>query len=457
MPASMSTDHAEPAKPTPPWYFLFLDFQFGAAVGFLSITVPFWMERRGYPLAQIAAVSAGANLAHAVKIFWIPILDLGAFRRLWYLAMVGLNAALFALIALLPDPLANLGLFGALLTALQAAATTGHAANNALMATTTRLKDKGKVGGFAMASNVGSTSLLGAAALLVADAWSPKASALLMAGIGVAASLPALWIVEPVVPFAAGWDGVRSRLAGPGRYLAMVAHHLLDMLRDLWRTVTSRAGFTGLIICLAPVGCQAMSNLFTGMAGIYGASASIVSLANGVGGGVAGALGALVGGVLADRMSRRLAYAASGGLTALCAVAMAMAPLTPATYVWGTFTYLFAGGLAFATWAGMVLEMVGVSAATATKYALFNASANLAISYVTFLDGWFADYRGGPIVIGWRRVLSFSFRLPAASDGARGALLADAVLTAAGIAILLAMVFVVRRTRARPGEDAAPG
>ncbi len=313
---------ADPARPTPPWVFLFLDLPFGAAVGYLSITVPFWMERRGFELAAIALVSGGANLAHAFKLVWIPLLDLGSFRKVWYLAMAVVTASLFVAMALLPDPLGNLKLFGALLTALQASATTGHAANNALMATTTRFADKGKVGGFAMASNVGSTGLLGAAAILLAQWASPRAAALAMAGIVLASASLALRIVEP--------HHVDAAVARAGTLARAARLHVVAMLKDLWATVRSREGFTGLVICLAPVGCQAMSNLFTGVAGPYGASAELVSLANGVGGGVGSALGALVGGVLADRMSRRVAYALSGGLTAVCAVAMAAAPMTPA-------------------------------------------------------------------------------------------------------------------------------
>jgi MFS transporter, PAT family, beta-lactamase induction signal transducer AmpG len=120
---------------------------------------------------------------------------------------------------------------------------------------------------------------------------------------------------------------------------------------------------------------------------------------------------------------------------------MAFAPMTPWTYVWGTFTYLFAGGIAFATWAGMVLEMVGLSAATATKYALFNASANLAISYVTQLDG-----SVGSRLARWLAVAP-----------ARGVLLTDAVLTLLGIAFLLAMVFLVRSRPRSATVGVAPG
>jgi MFS family permease len=408
----------DPARPTPPWIFLFLDLPFGAAVGYLSLAAPFWMEKRGRDLAAIATVTAGANLAHALKLFWIPVLDLGARRKLWYLGCAAVTAALFVVMAALPDLLGNMGVFAVLLTVLQASATTGHAANNALMASTTRFADKGKVGGFAMASNVGSTGLLGAAAILVADRVSPRAASLTMAGFVAIGAAFALRIIEPRHVEAAV-----AHVQGGRR----VAAHLWAMVKDLWATVRSREGFTGLVICLAPVGCQAMSNLFTGISGEYGASAELVSLANGLGGGLASIAGALLGGVLADRMSRRVAYAASGGITALCALAMAASPLTPWTYAWGTFTYLFAGGLAFATWAGMVLEMVGLSAATATKYALFNASANLAISYVTAANGrvgaWLHDRYG--------------------VSAARGALVTDASLTAVGVGILLLMVVMM--------------
>ena len=419
-PPDAATPSADPAKPTPPWYFLFLDLQFGAAVGYLSIVAPFWMERRGLSIDHIAGVVASANLVHAVKLAWIPLLDLGPYRKIWYLSMAVSTAALFVAFAAIPDPTANLPLFGLMLAALQATATTAHAANNTLMATTTRFGDKGKVGGFAQASNVGGTGLLSALAILVADRVSPRAAALVLAGLVLVSASVALGIHEVRPPRAVRRAGSALQAAGV---------HGAAMARDLWATVRSREGFTGLVICLAPVGCQAMSNLFSGVSKEYGASADLVAMANGVGGGIAGAIGALVGGVLADRMSRRLAYALSGGLTALCALAMAAAPMTQVTYAWGTFTYLFAGGIAFATWTGMVLEMVGHTTAAATKYALFNASANLAISYVTDANG-----RGGAWL---HRALGLS--------PARGALLTDAVLTFCGIGVLLAMIAVVRR------------
>ncbi len=420
-----------PEKPTPPALFLFLDLPFGAAVGYLMIAVPFWLRQGGLSLADVAALSATAFMPHALKILWIPVLDIGSYKRAWYLAMTTGTAALLVAASLLPDPVHHLGAYTALLTLAQATATTGHAANNALMAITTRPEDKGKAGGFSMASNVGGTGLLGAVALGLSEHASPRIAGLALAGVVVASAALALRIVEPELPWGAG-----------RRSLAALGAHLWEMAKDLGRTIASREGFTGIVICLAPVGCGALTNLFSGMAQDYLAGARVVEIVNGVGGGVAGALGSLVGGFLADRMSRRLAYAMAGGITALCAIAMLLSPMTPLTYAWGTLAYSFANGIAFATWAGMVLEMVGLSAATTTKYALFNAASNLAISYNTAVDGWYAGYGGGAFGLGGVR-----FRLPRwpALAGSRGALAMDAALTCLGIAVLLAMVAVVRR------------
>ena len=88
----------------------------------------------------------------------------------------------------------------------------------------------------------------------------------------------------------------------------------------------------------------------------------------------------MLGGYLSDRMNRRLSYALAGGITALAALGMAAAPRTPLTYAIGTLSYSFANGIAFAAFAGLVLEMVSHGAAVTTKYTLYTAVSNLAES-----------------------------------------------------------------------------
>lgn len=413
---------------TPPVVYLFMELPFGAAVGFLMIAVPFWLATAGVSLADIAKVSATGFLPHALKILWVPLLDIGARRKGWYVSMVVATAALLAASVLLPDPARHLGLLTVLVTALQATAATSSAALNALIAITTHPSAKGRAGGYYMAGNVGGTGILGALALWLATNASPAAGGVLLAAIVLAAGATALVIREPRL--------AEDALLRGGSLLRALGHRLASMVRDLWRTLRGREGFTGLLICLAPVGCGALTNLFSGMANQYAASQRIVEVVNGLGGGLAGALGSLVGGWLADRMNRRLAYAVAGGVTALSGLAMLSAPMSPATYAAGVLAYSFANGIAFATWAGLVLEMVEHTAAVATKYALFTAASNMAISYVTALDGWASGWAGPGGA--WAGMASAS-----------RALAFDAAITFAGIAFLVAMVIVTRRLSAR--------
>lgn len=427
----MSEPPGPPRRFTPPALYLLLDLPYGAAVGYLSVAVPFWLAARGIPLSAIAALSATAFLPHALKIFWVPLLDIGSRRKAWYLGAVALTGVLLATLSMLPGLADRLWLYTAVLTASQVSATTGHAALNALVAITTRDEDKPRAAGYYMASNVGGTGLLGALALWLGSHTSPNTAGLVLAAVVFATGAAALLVVEPGSQAATGARALRAA----GRELAAVARALL-------RTARSREGFTGLVISLAPVGCGALTNLFSGVASEYGASQELVEVVNGFGGGVAGALGALVGGLLAERMNSRLAYALAGGVTAAAALAMLAAPMTALTYAWGTLAYNLANGIAFSTWAGMVLEVVGSGAGVATNYSLFVATSNLAISYVTALDGWASAFRG--FGGSWSQ-----------AAGARGALLFDAVLTFAGIAVLLVLVAATRRASVRVERPAS--
>ena len=300
----MTTPTSAPARPTPPFLFLFLDLPFGAAVGYAMIAMPFWLRQGGVSLGDVGAISAAAFAPHGFKLLWIPLLDLGSYRKVWYLAMAAGTASLLVAASLVPDPVKNLHLYTILVTLAQATATTGHAANNALMAITTRFEDKGKAAGFSMASNLGGTGLLGALALVVSEHVSPRAGGIVLAAIVLASAAVALRIVEP--------RRVDAAVAAAGSVLRAFGRHLVAMGKDLWGTVKSREGITGLVICVAPVGLGALTNIFSGMAADFSASARVVEVVNGVGGGVTGAAGALVGGWPADRMSRRLAYGVAG-------------------------------------------------------------------------------------------------------------------------------------------------
>jgi MFS family permease len=184
-----------------------------------------------------------------------------------------------------------------------------------------------------------------------------------------------------------------------------------------------------LILCLMPISCGALTNLFSAMAGEYHANEEVVTAVNGLGMGVTGALGSLLGGWLSDRINRKLNYALMGAGTALSALVMAAAPMTETTYIWGALLYSFINGAGFAAFAGMVLEMVRSGAAVTTKYTLFVAASNFAISYVTALDGQASTFRG---------------------MGARASIAFDGLITIAGIAGMGLLFLLFLRKKPQP-------
>jgi PAT family beta-lactamase induction signal transducer AmpG len=280
------------------------------------------------------------------------------------------------------------------------------------MATTVPTERKGSAAGWSMAGNLGGTGIGGALGLWLTENTSKTVTAVVLAVVMALCGLFVWPIEEP------------PRIAKPA--LKAIA----DLGRDLYRTAKSREGWTGLIICLSPVGAGAAANLFSGaMHNDYGASEHRVEVVTGVLGGIVSAIGCLVGGVLADKMNRRLAYGLAGGLMAIVALVMAFSPTDPTTFTVGTLSYQFVNGIGYAAFVAFVLEMIGHEGAVATKYTLFVAASNWAISYTSILDGW--GYDKGKV---------------------RGLFLADFGATVAGILILLVMLGILRRgkTKAAP-------
>jgi MFS family permease len=163
----------------------------------------------------------------------------------------------------------------------------------------------------------------------------------------------------------------------------------------------------------------------------YRATPGIVALVNGALNGLITAVGAIGGGWLCDRMDRRIAYLISGTLTAIVAVAMALAPLSPSTYAIGVCAYFLVSGFCYASSSAVVLEAVGRAGASASaQYALFVAAGNFAITYVGWLDTRFHHQYGPRALLG-----------------------VDAGLNLAGVLILGFVIAVVYRRRLPNPEE----
>jgi predicted MFS family arabinose efflux permease len=186
----------------------------------------------------------------------------------------------------------------------------------------------------------------------------------------------------------------------------------------------------GLVFFLSPVGSAAVVNLASGLGPDYHAPPNEVMWISGIAGGLLSALGSVVGGFVCDHMNRMHAYALSGGLAALFAAYLGFASHTPWTYALGYSCYSIAAGFAYAVFTALVLEVMGRRHhAAGTAYALFVATGNFPILYMTWLDG--VGYKYGAV---------------------RGLMTVDALANGLGALVLL----LVARSAARYFRDSEP-
>jgi PAT family beta-lactamase induction signal transducer AmpG len=422
-----TTEAAEPKRHVHPALFGLLIMPFGTITGYCGVTLPRLFELEGQTATAIAAFQALAMQPHSFKFLIEPMLDARYRKKSWFLWSIAITALMLPLaifvrgrnhgLSLGARTIAPLSLLVAILFVANAAVATSSGAMHALMATTLPVHKKGAAAGWAMAGNLGGYGVGGAIGLFVTQKMSTGLAAALMTALVVACAAPAFFIEE------------EEPEAHP------LGRAILRLLRDTWKTVKSKQGWTGLVICLSPVGAGGATGLFSAMASEYQAGDQQVALVNGLFGGIVSALGCVVGGYVADRMNRRLVYALAGAASAAVAIGMSMMKINPSTYTYGCLAYSFVNGIAFAAWAAFVLDLMGHDAGVATKHALFAAAANQATNYMTVLDGLASDRK----ILGGRL-----------GKGAVAVLRADALQTVIGLLVIGVMVFLVRRLLLRP-------
>jgi PAT family beta-lactamase induction signal transducer AmpG len=408
----------------PPWWAL-LTLPFGLATGYANVTVPYLLRSRGVSMTLIATVTQVATLPHVVKLLWSPVLDSGPPRRSWFFGAVFATAACLAADGLISPsttehvgPVALLWIYTAVLFASQAAVATSSTAVLAMMAVTVPEDRRGATSGWQTAGNLGGMAAGGALLVWMNGHVSGAVSGVTVAALCAASAAPALFIHEAPLP------------------RRPVGRLVVELLRDVAAALRAREGWTGLLICLSPVGAGALTNLFGALARDYARDEAgaehLVLVVTGLLGGVVNAGGAVLGGYAADRMNRRLAYVVFGAVTALCAAAMMLFPPTPSSFAVGCLAYQLANGMSYAAFYAFVLDLLGRRQGVTTQLALFAGASNLAAMYVTWFDGWAYD--------------GAKARFPAiASAGASGMLGADALATFAGIAVLGVVFWSLRR------------
>ncbi len=348
--------------------------------------------------------------------FWAfltaPIVDVRFTRRTYAFAFAMASASMLGTALWLFSP-TRLTLFAALLLLAEFAAVLQNSAAYGWVSEFVPDAERGRVGGWINAANLGGGAL-GAMVVM----WSASRLSFPVLGMMIAFAVLAstgflLFYPAPAEPKF----GLRQIFGGT--------------FRSVVETSRQPQVLIGFLLFLAPASTVAAINLFAGLGNEFHASPQWVVWTTGAGAAATSALGAVLGGYIADRMDRGALYLSGGILAGLCALWMAATPHTQAIFAAGVLFYNFMAGLCYAAFSALGLQLTGTRNPTAaTQLALFAAATNGAIVYMTWLDGQ-------------------GFRL----FGVRGLLLVDG-LAAIGTAIPLLLFLRWRAMKNSPAAGA---
>jgi MFS family permease len=268
---------------------------------------------------------------------------------------------------------------------------------------------RGRASGWAQAGNMGGTGIGGGLGLALAQNFTqPWISGLVLALVCIGCGA-FLFLIPPVEPERDG-----------RHYVA----RLKQVVIDVWSVARSRLGYLALIIMILPIASG--SAPWAAIADDWRANAEMVAIVTGVLGGLASAVGALVGGYICDRLDPKTSYCLFGIAVGAVAVLMAWSPHTPLAFAIGTLAYQLIVGCGYAGYSAIVLEAIGKKSA-ATNFNLMAAVSNMPLAFMTSFDSWMHDRHGvqamlyGELLLPCATILAFGLFVTATRPRKRAA------------------------------------
>ena len=366
------------ARPPHPAVYLFLFLPFGASGGFVSVTLAYLLTQAGASVPAVAALIGSTYLPNTLKVLWAPLVDTTLSAKRWYTLAVVVTAGGLLATAFIPMKVALLPVFTGIVVVTAFASTFCAMSTERLMAFDTDERQKGRAGGWSQAGNLGGAGLGGGLGLWIAThsgiSWLAGAS---LGALCLLCLIPLLWIAEAV-------RDIDARSYGKV---------LLGSAKDVWNLVIRRPGLLACFICVLPIGTGAASNLWSVIAGDWGAGADEVALIGGAISGVVTIVGSVLSGFICDWFGRKRGYILFGLMLSVAGIVMGLGPRTPAAFLAFATTYNLVTGFIYGAFSALVLEAIGKGAA-ATKYNLIASLANIPIFVMTLANGW-AQVRWG--------------------------------------------------------------
>lgn len=366
----------ETGKHPHPWIFLALMTPFGVSVGYVTVTLAFMLGAKGVTVAAIGALIAANTLPQTWKVLWAPLVDTTLTPRLWYLiGTLGVGLTILAM-SMIGKPASAIPLLTALVILCSIASSFCGMTAESFLAHFDPGR-QGRASGWAQAGNWSGTGVGGGLGLYLAQ----HVQAQWVSGAGLMLLCMACAAVLPLGPDA-------PRLARPG-----IAATFLEVLREVWAVLKSRAGLLVVFLMLLPIGSGGLQGLWNSVAGEWKVTADTVAVTGGVITGVVSGVAALLAGYVCDWIDRRTAYCLFGVLIAAEVVLAAFLPRTPEVWILASVLYNALVAACYSAYSAVVLEVIGRGAA-ATKFNLMASVANVPVTYMPIVDGALHDRHG---------------------------------------------------------------
>lgn len=390
------------------WVKGFAILPFGLALGFVSTALPFLLTRQGVSLGRVSGISAAVLSPTVWAFLFKPMLDSGLSRSTYCLILTATASVSLALgVAMLTPAHLSIAAPALLISTLSMVWYTG--ASNGWTSQVTGDHERGAVAGWQNVANLGGGALgsFAVMGLLKGGILSQTTVGLLMGALVWVGATPLLFFPKPLPP------------------QFRISEVFSATLGSIWRSMKRRECLVGFALFLSPAAGTAAGNLISGLGKDFSASETTVIWVTGIWSALAGSVGALLGGRLADRFPRGYVYLFAGFGTAATALATVVLPHTPQVFVVIVLLYGMVTGAIYASYNALGFELTGDSPVASTKLGLFAATINANVTYMTVADGF--GYKKG---------------------GATGMFLVDGLASLVCIVPLLFLVKAERRRRA---------
>jgi PAT family beta-lactamase induction signal transducer AmpG len=356
----------------------------GVPWGFISVGYVVYLTDLGFDNTAIGSALGLAYIPWSFKIVWGPLIDrfpslrFGRRRHFIVFAQAMMGLSMLGLVVV--DPRHQVGLMSAVLFLNNTFASMQDVATDALAVDVLPEHERGTANSVMWAAKSAGVAIGGGAGTVLAKHLGWPALFTLIAVV--------IWTIMLLVVV------VRER---PEVEAAQAASERLD-LRELWRSFAFKTPLFGIAVAvLTPAGYALVAAVFTRLLRAdLGLSEEAIGTLQGTVDPIAGVVGALVGGVLADRLGVRKVM---GGFMLLTGLTLAVWALGRGHWhsmtfltVWVAAEALFVGAYNAAS-LGFFMSISNPKVG-ATQFAIFMAATNLTYSWTSPSGGWLADRWG---------------------------------------------------------------